>query len=190
MRKARKATSDKSNTNGSLVPDTLLLTEGDLRLTRREVRTVQIEEVEDEYWRQNAKMPKARFGILEDGDSPEEEQEGETQGNEEVEIIVDEKEAESAAHLPLPPPPEEFEPILLRPKRNPKPGDSALGISVLSVRGWIGSLNDTPVDLRLDSCTDITLISEETHAALINLPPIRQGHRMSLAQLTDKNTTI
>jgi hypothetical protein len=36
----------------------------------------------------------------------------------------------------------------------------------------------------------LTLISEETHAALINPLPIRQGHWMSLAQLTDKGTTI
>jgi hypothetical protein len=164
--------------------------EGDSKLGRREARTMCIEEVEDKYWEQQARMPKAKFGILEVGDSPEEEGQGEKSGNQEIKIVAEGKDAESTMHLPLPPPPEESEPILLRPKRNPKPGDSALGISVLSVRGWIGSLEDAPVDLRLDSCADITLISEETHAALRNPPPIRWGHKMSLSQLTNKNTII
>jgi hypothetical protein len=46
------------------------------------------------------------------------------------------------------------------------------------------------VDLRLDSGADISLISEEFLNSLPNPPPIRKGHRMNLAQLTDKGTVI
>jgi hypothetical protein len=149
---------------------------------------VQIEEIEDKYWAMEARMPKARVGLIEDAE-PEED---DTSDEEPQEILKEElaKEAEVAMRRTMLPPPVEAEPIKIHPWRNPKPGDSALGVSVLSVKGWIGSLEDALVDLRLDSCADITLISEETHAALINPPLIRQGHRMSLAQLTDKGTKI
>jgi hypothetical protein len=97
---------------------------------------------------------------------------------------------EQVRPLSPPPPSTKGEVILLRRKRNHKAGELAIGVSVLSVRGWVGSLENEPVDLRLDSCADITLISEEYHASLKNPPPIRQGHRMNLVQLTDKSATI
>lgn len=46
------------------------------------------------------------------------------------------------------------------------------------------------MDLRLDSCADITLLSEEYYRRMKCPPPIRQGREMSLAQLTDSGTTI
>jgi hypothetical protein len=174
--------------NGNIVPDLHL---GEAPEHRKHAWKAQIKEIEDEYWALEAGMPKAKRGIIEDADPREEELfaqdvENETTGKE-GEI---QKEVEATSWTSLPAPSIEEEPIILRPRRNPKSGDSALGVSVLSVKGWIGSLEDKLVDLRLDSCADITLISEETHTGLINLPPIRQGHRMTLAQLTDKDTTI
>jgi hypothetical protein len=175
--------------NGNIAQDTRTkeksCEEGEKR--PRHAMRVQIEEIEDEYWALEASMPKAIVGLIEDAESEEDAADSEI--GEEVEGEI-QKEAEVIVRAPLPPPPEEPDLIIIPPRRNPKSGDSALGVSVLSVKGWIGSLDDAVVDLRLDSCADITLISEETHAALIHPPRIRQGHRMSLAQLTDKGTTI
>lgn len=46
------------------------------------------------------------------------------------------------------------------------------------------------MDLRLDSCADVTLISAEYYDNLISAPPIQQGMRMKLWQLTDKDSTL
>jgi hypothetical protein len=124
---------------------------------KREARKVQTEEIEDEYWEMEARMPKAKRGILEEAD-------GESAMPEEVEEeshTVDIAEGQS-----LPPPPLQTSPISLRPKRRPKAGDSAIGVSVLSVRGRVGSLEEGELDLRLDSCADITLMSEEYHRGM------------------------
>ncbi|KAJ7661809.1 hypothetical protein B0H17DRAFT_953388 [Mycena rosella] len=79
--------------------------------------------------------------------------------------------------------------IVVKKRRVTRPGDSALGVSVLSVKGWVEDL-EILVELRLDSGADITLISEEFLASLPNPPRIRKGHKMSLAQLTDSGTVI
>jgi hypothetical protein len=153
-------------------------------LDRREVRRVQIEEVEDEYWEAQARMPKAKRGILEEASD-------QSDTEEEDEAVRDEKLTESRAESSaIPPPPSKSEMVTLKPKRNPRPGDSAIGVSVLSVRGRIGSLENDDVDLRLDSCADITLLSEEYHRSMKSPPPIREGRKMSLAQLTDDGTSI
>jgi hypothetical protein len=148
---------------------------------------VTVEEIEDEYWAQEAKMPKARIGLLEDADEALAPVEG---SEENIEEMEEWKEVELADAALLPPPTEDEKTIVLKRKRNHKAGDSAIGVSVLSVRGRVGSLEEASVDLRLDSCADISLISEEFHSSLKKSPPIREGHRMSLAQLTDKGTTI
>jgi hypothetical protein len=174
---------------GNIVTDTESRQEGvkDARRSPRHALHVQVEEIEDEYWAMEASMPKAKIGLIEDAIPEEDAVDARIEDEEEMGV---QKEAEVIGRTPLPPPLEEAELIVIPPRRNPKSGDSALGVSVLSVKGWIGSLDDTLVDLRLDSCADITLISEETHAVLTHPPRIRQGHRMSLAQLTDKGTTI
>ncbi|KAF8204264.1 hypothetical protein K438DRAFT_1546930, partial [Mycena galopus ATCC 62051] len=69
-------------------------------------------------------------------------------------------------------------------------GSSAIGISVLSVRGWVEDVENTPVDLRLDSCADISLVSEDYLCSLKSMPAIHKGRKMSLAQLTDAGTSI
>ncbi|KAJ7094085.1 hypothetical protein C8R44DRAFT_645642, partial [Mycena epipterygia] len=153
----------------------------------RAAYAVQIEEVEDEYWETQGRMPKAKRHVLElvgeeDGEALEVKEEAYTHA--EVE------ERESSTTEDLDPPPKELDPIFLRAKRSPDPGDSAIGVSVLAVKGWVDSLENAPVNLRLDSCADITLISEEYYSSLRNPPPIKEGHRMSLAQLTDQGTII
>ncbi|KAJ7691794.1 hypothetical protein B0H17DRAFT_934671 [Mycena rosella] len=145
---------------------------------------VHMEEIEDEYWANDARMPKAKKYTLESAEDWIDEEEPEGQHEKEA-ISVDVELSE------LPPPPSrETEWIHIQKKWKAKPGDSALGVSVLSVRGWIESLENEPVDLRLDSGADITLVSEEFHTSLKNSPRIREGHKMSLAQLTDLGTAI
>lgn len=42
----------------------------------------------------------------------------------------------------------------------------------------------------MDSCTDITLISSEFYDSLVTKPKIKQGMRMQLWQLTDKDSKL
>jgi len=69
-------------------------------------------------------------------------------------------------------------------------GTSALGVSVLSTKGWVRNLDNGLVDLRLDSCADITLISAEFFLSLKQAPKVQQGMRMQLWQLTDKDSSL
>ncbi|KAJ7263773.1 hypothetical protein C8J57DRAFT_1626053 [Mycena rebaudengoi] len=151
---------------------------------RRRVYKVQIEEIEEEYWETQARMPKARKGLIELDSEPDVEDVVELLQQINVGMGADFAK-ESQTFEELAPPPVELSPIILPRRRHPKPGSSALGISVLSVKGWVGDLENGAVDLRLDSCADITLVSEEFHQALPNPPRIREGHHMNLAQLTD-----
>ncbi|KAJ7854021.1 hypothetical protein B0H13DRAFT_1903833 [Mycena leptocephala] len=124
---------------------------------------VQIEEIEDEEWEKEARRPKAtRFTIEEattDLEAPEMTKE---------EVIQFGPAQEENSRRGVEPPPSKLEPVFLRPKRSPRPGDSALGVSVLAIKGWVESVDGAPIDLRLDL----------------------SGHRMSLAQLTDQGTVI
>jgi hypothetical protein len=178
-----KPTTEFSSGIGLIATDTgnTLPTNSSPQVSKREVHRVQIEEVEDEYWEAEARMPKARHGVLEEMGDELEDVEGE-----EEEIFTRGESDES----PLPPLPSREPTVPLKPKRSPKPGDSAIGISVLSVRGQVGSLEDKELDLRLDSCADITLISEEHLRSLKTPPPVREGRKMNLAQLTDGGATI
>ncbi|KAJ7444690.1 hypothetical protein FB451DRAFT_1413084 [Mycena latifolia] len=183
--------------NGNIVQDTLEIKTPSDSLTvsspkLRQVHKVQVEVIEDEYWETEARMPKARKFVLELADD-EEEAEVLEQKEEMKSGAVEAEEvdrAETVLDSPLEPPPSELTPIILKAKRSPRPGDSAIGVSVLAVKGWIGEAKGEPMDLRLDSCADITLISEECYHSLPQRPPIRTGHRMSLAQLTDNDTQI
>jgi len=66
----------------------------------------------------------------------------------------------------------------------------AVGVSVLSTRGYVGSLENGKTDLRLDSCADITLISSEFYDSLVTKLRVKQGMRMQLWQLTDKDSKL
>ncbi|KAF8074478.1 hypothetical protein FPV67DRAFT_1445541 [Lyophyllum atratum] len=90
----------------------------------------------------------------------------------------------------LPPPKIDNVPVKLTKWRKHKPGSSAMGISVLAMKGWVGSTYNTRTDLRLDSCADITLISREFYDSLKSKPRLQQGKRMNLWQLTDKEASI
>ncbi|KAI0825916.1 hypothetical protein BC629DRAFT_1257812, partial [Irpex lacteus] len=69
-------------------------------------------------------------------------------------------------------------------------GSSAVGVSVLSIRGSINDVANPEVDLRLDSGADITLVSAEYFNSLERPPKLRQGRKMELWQLTDKSSKI
>ncbi|KAF9540354.1 hypothetical protein CPC08DRAFT_650926 [Agrocybe pediades] len=100
-------------------------------------------------------------------------------------ITEDEEEPEEISSQPP-----EKETKRIPRRRTPRPGSSALGISVLSVKGYLCSSRNNPIDLRLDSCADISLISEEYYNSLKNKPKLQQGLRMRLWQVTDKDCSL
>ncbi len=51
-------------------------------------------------------------------------------------------------------------------------------------------MDEDPIYLQHNSCTDISLITEEYYNQLKNPPTIRQGSKLNLWQLMDKNTQI
>lgn len=63
-------------------------------------------------------------------------------------------------------------------------------MSVLSIPGWVGGIDNRLADLRIDLCADITLISAEFLASLVTKPKILQGEKMKLWQLTKKGTSL
>ncbi|KAJ7222696.1 hypothetical protein C8J57DRAFT_1536256 [Mycena rebaudengoi] len=115
-----------------------------------------MEEIEDEYWEMDARMPKVKTYMIEKDkedlnalDYP-----GLGLGFD-IEVVEELEE--------LAPPPMELRLVVICRLRMFTPGDSALGVSVLSIKGWIKSVDSEPVNLRIDSCADITLVSEEYH---------------------------
>ncbi|KDQ52380.1 hypothetical protein JAAARDRAFT_102287, partial [Jaapia argillacea MUCL 33604] len=46
------------------------------------------------------------------------------------------------------------------------------------------------VDLRLDSCTDVSLVLREFYDSMQFKPRLRQGLKMKLYQLTEKDTSL
>lgn len=97
------------------------------------------------------------------------------------------------AHHPpplRPPPTDQDKPIQL-PKWRVRPnGTSAVGVSVLAVKGWIGPKRNPEIDLQLDFCADITLLSEEYYNTIRGKPVLRSSLKLKLWQLTDKGATI
>jgi hypothetical protein len=92
--------------------------------------------------------------------------------------------------LPSPALPSRDETIRLYKKRKAKAGRSAMGTSILSMKGRVGDRDGALIDIRLDTCADITLISEEFYKEIKNAPPIRQGIPVKLLQLTQEETGI
>jgi len=153
-----------------------------------------LEEVDDEFWSQHYAKPKTQQHILTDSDSNE--IYPETKEAERYIFVSEQKsrtelsEHSSEQDKPLPPPPKEIKPVRMKKKRFYPVGESSVGISVLSVKGRVGNQNNDITDLRLDSCTDVTLISAEYYNSLRSAPSIQQGIRMKLWQLTDKDSTL
>lgn len=80
--------------------------------------------------------------------------------------------------------------VKLLPKRTQTPGQAALGISVLSIKGWVGHRRNQLIDLRLDSCADVSLISKDFYDTLQSPPPLRQGLKLKISQLMFKGEPI
>ncbi|KAI0812776.1 hypothetical protein BC629DRAFT_1280051, partial [Irpex lacteus] len=90
---------------------------------------------------------------------------------------------------PIPPP----KPETVRwvpPKRATLGGRSALGVSVVSMRGKLGGLEEEDTDLRLDSGADITLLSADYYHAMKQKPPLKRGAKLKLCQLTENGTEL
>lgn len=51
-------------------------------------------------------------------------------------------------------------------------------------------MRNDQIDLRLDSCADVTLISQDYLESLKDRPPCQKGLKMDLWQLTDKDAKI
>ncbi|KAL1687727.1 hypothetical protein GGG16DRAFT_61528, partial [Schizophyllum commune] len=86
--------------------------------------------------------------------------------------------------------PYEEKPIKLKSRIKRPPGKASAGTSVLSVRGHLGALTEEEIDLRLDSCASLTLLSAQLYDRLRNPPPIRKGTKMKLWQLTSTSDPI
>ncbi|KAG6904944.1 hypothetical protein DXG01_006077, partial [Tephrocybe rancida] len=63
-------------------------------------------------------------------------------------------------------------------------GYGSLGARALHMKVQIDSLDTTPLQGRLDSGADITLMSEDYWKTIAERPPIKEGIRMKLYQLT------
>jgi hypothetical protein len=71
-----------------------------------------------------------------------------------------------------------------------QPGCSSANVSVLSTRGWLGHPSGPRVNLRLDSCADVTLVAASFIQKMKNPLKLQQGLWMRLYQLMDKDTRI
>ncbi|KAF8995154.1 hypothetical protein BDZ89DRAFT_971889 [Hymenopellis radicata] len=87
-------------------------------------------------------------------------------------------------------PPLNEEPFVIKPHRKHASGCSAVGVSVLSMKGPIGSKDGPVMDQRLDSCANISLLSMEVYETLRHKLTIRTSKKMMLWQLTDKTKAI
>ncbi|EJD40131.1 hypothetical protein AURDEDRAFT_70446, partial [Auricularia subglabra TFB-10046 SS5] len=75
-------------------------------------------------------------------------------------------------------------------KRHTPPGLSSKGISVLSCRGRVGSLDEELLTIRLDSCADLCLVHQKFLNSMKNPPRIRKGLKVQIAQLTNNAPEI
>lgn len=88
----------------------------------------------------------------------------------------------------FPPPVERAFKVHLR--RWPPSGQSSLGVSILSVRGVVGSKNEDAVTQRLDSGASICLMAEESSKKLKHPPRICTGMKVTITQLTNDTPSI
>ena len=151
------------------------------------VRQALCVEIEDEFWEEHRLHPQSTAHIL--AGAMDTEPDDDVRSTEST-TPVEANSSTMTHEIQLPPPPRELKPIRMPKKRFYPTGESSVGVSVLSVKGWVGNLNNAMTDLRLDSCADITLISSEYYDTLKAAPNIQQGMRMKLWQLTDKDSTL
>lgn len=160
-------------------------------------RQVTIEEVEDEDWIALQVKPKSPKHLLEEIDEL-----GFVDGedSERVEpnfrspplrpeefdpLASDPRQANAAAkEAPSPnttagPPMKDLK-IKLKRRHFMPAGSSVVGVSVVAVQGWVGSMRNDQTDLRLDLCTDVTLISQQFLESLKDRPPCQKGLKMDL----------
>jgi hypothetical protein len=78
----------------------------------------------------------------------------------------------------------------MKKKQQSKAGYSALGISVLAMKGRVGSMEDEIINLQLDSGADITLISAEFYHSLKSPLKAQQGLWMKLWELTSTDSAL
>ena len=170
-------------------------------------RWTTIEEVDDEEWLAYLAKPKAPKHLLESMEEPES-KDGEDSEKVEpkfrspllqpVELDSLESDPQMAnttseeAHTfnAMTGPPTKDPKIKLRKRRFTPAGSSAIGVSVVAVQRWVGSLRNDQMDLRLDSCADVMLISQEYLESLRERPMCQKGLKMDLWQLTDKDAQI
>ncbi|EJD49356.1 hypothetical protein AURDEDRAFT_59532, partial [Auricularia subglabra TFB-10046 SS5] len=86
------------------------------------------------------------------------------------------------------PPPERA--IRMPRKRDPPRGRSGADVTVLTCRGKVGSQSDRTVDIRLDTCANLSLIQKKFLESLRNPPRIRKGMKLQIAQLTNNAPLI
>ena len=165
---------------------------------RQPRKSVMVEGVEDEAFIAQRDKPKSPRHLLVPMD--EEDDVAEQSLRENVSAPLDQKEAHLTSAMdqdyrqpPLdtfPPPLPDSKPTRLCKKRQTTPGLSAVGISVLSTKGWVGGLENSKVDLQLDSCADVTLVFEDFYKSLKGAPSMQQGMKMQLWQLTHKDESL
>jgi len=182
-------------------------------------QTVFVEEEEDEFWKDFNALEKSEKHLLyKEGDEDDKTQKKEALSTHKVTVFLANpnsnhqhsvsSQKEPVWEQPTPPsarpeetkdppmidttiPPPTKENHFRLPKRRSRPeGTSAVGISVQSTKGFIGGLTNAETDLHLDLCADITLISQEFHESLPAKPSIKQGMRMQLWQLMDKDLKL
>ena len=166
-------------------------------------QTAFMEEEEDEFWSDYRSKEKSTSHLLyQVGDEDDESIQREAfSSRKEESPSFPTSEASKDPPKEVKDPPSEVRDPPLSPPTNEKPfripkvrsrpeGMSAIGVSVLSTKGFVGGLNNVETDLRLDSCADITLISYDFYEQLTSKPSIKQGMRMRLWQLTDKDSQL
>lgn len=155
-----------------------------------------IEEIEDEDWLDYRAKPKSANFLMEEVLPTKEVFVSQTNDEEErvepnFRSPCAQEETETASKSSeLPGPPNHDIKIRLKKKHFSPAGASAVGVSVVAVQGWVGSTRNKPIDIRLDSCADVTLISQEYLESLQDRPPCQNGLKMNLWQLTDKDATL
>ena len=110
-----------------------------------------------------------------------------------AETVASSPDGEAQAHLSsleTQGPPTSDTKVKLKKRRYAPAGASAAGVSIVAVQGWVGSMRNGCVDLKLDSCADVTLISQEYLESLKDKPTCQKGMKLNLWQLTDKDSMI
>ncbi|KZV59930.1 hypothetical protein PENSPDRAFT_594694, partial [Peniophora sp. CONT] len=103
-----------------------------------------------------------------------------------------EAEALTTSTRPLRDPSTNSDEVVIMPRcRETRPGRAAEGVPVLTTDGWLCAPDGPMVDLRLDSCANLSLMSEALYDSLgAGAPPIQRGMRLQLVQLTSSDVKI